>query len=138
MKYDNIKAMMKVRTNEVPKIFPIPDLLFMSSSVMPAAFCHAFPKTFGLYQMNPKTKVETVPSTTASQSISIVIGVRVISWRGEAMEEGRQMQALNRRLTLHGDGLDEDQRRRIIEIADKCPVHKTLEGELHVHTEEVR
>ncbi|HAN89189.1 MAG TPA: osmotically inducible protein OsmC, partial [Erythrobacter sp.] len=24
---------------------------------------------------------------------------------------------------------------RIIEIADKCPVHRTLEGELHVHTE---
>ncbi len=55
----------------------------------------------------------------------------------EAMEEGKQMQALNRRIALRGDGLDEDQRRRIIEIADKCPVHKTLEGELHVHTEEI-
>lgn len=55
----------------------------------------------------------------------------------EAMEEGRQMQALNRRITLHGDALDEDQRRRIVEIADKCPVHRTLEGELHVHTDEV-
>ncbi|MBO6768535.1 MAG: OsmC family protein [Erythrobacter sp.] len=52
----------------------------------------------------------------------------------EAMEEGRQMQALNRKIALHGDDLDEDQRRRIIEIADKCPVHRTLEGELHVHT----
>jgi uncharacterized OsmC-like protein/fermentation-respiration switch protein FrsA (DUF1100 family) len=52
----------------------------------------------------------------------------------EAMEEGRQMQALNRRIALHGEDLDEDQRRRIIEIADKCPVHRTLEGELHVHT----
>ncbi|MBO6526699.1 bifunctional alpha/beta hydrolase/OsmC family protein [Erythrobacter sp.] len=52
----------------------------------------------------------------------------------EAMEEGRQMQALNRKIELHGDDLDEDQRRRIIEIADKCPVHRTLEGELHVHT----
>ncbi len=53
----------------------------------------------------------------------------------EAMEEGRKMQALNRRIALHGGGLDDDQRQRIIEIADKCPVHKTLEGELHVHTE---
>ena len=51
-----------------------------------------------------------------------------------AMEEGRSLQALNRRIELHGDGLDEDQRRRILEIADKCPVHRTLEGELHVHT----
>ncbi|WP_417321735.1 alpha/beta fold hydrolase [Erythrobacter aureus] len=52
----------------------------------------------------------------------------------EAMEEGRQMQALNRRIELHGDALDEGQRRKIVEIADKCPVHRTLEGDLHVHT----
>ena len=52
----------------------------------------------------------------------------------EAMKEGRQMQALNRRIELHGDALDEDQRRKIVEIADKCPVHRTLEGDLHVHT----
>ena len=53
----------------------------------------------------------------------------------EAMAEGTKMQALNRRIAVHGDALDADQRRRIIEIADKCPVHRTLEGELHVHTE---
>ncbi|WP_370188301.1 alpha/beta fold hydrolase [Qipengyuania sp.] len=52
-----------------------------------------------------------------------------------AMEEGRQMQALHRSIELHGEDLDEDQRARLIEIADKCPVHRTLEGELHVHTE---
>lgn len=52
----------------------------------------------------------------------------------EAMKEGRQMQALNRRIELHGDALDEDQRRKIVKIADKCPVHRTLEGDLHVHT----
>ncbi|MBX7502703.1 alpha/beta fold hydrolase [Qipengyuania sp. YG27] len=54
-----------------------------------------------------------------------------------AMEEGRQMQALHRRIELQGDALDEDQRARIIEIADKCPVHRTLEGVLHVHTKSV-
>ncbi|MBX7531664.1 bifunctional alpha/beta hydrolase/OsmC family protein [Qipengyuania sp. 1XM1-15A] len=52
----------------------------------------------------------------------------------EAMEEGKQMQALKRVITIRGDDLDEDQRARLIEIADKCPVHRTLEGELHVHT----
>ncbi|MBY6128685.1 bifunctional alpha/beta hydrolase/OsmC family protein [Qipengyuania aquimaris] len=51
----------------------------------------------------------------------------------EAMEEGKQLQALNRVIDMRGD-LDEDQRSRLIEIADKCPVHRTLEGELHVHT----
>ncbi|MFW2350180.1 alpha/beta fold hydrolase [Qipengyuania sp.] len=52
-----------------------------------------------------------------------------------AMEEGRSLQALNRRIELRGDGLDEDQRQRLTEIADKCPVHRTLEGELHIHTD---
>ena len=52
----------------------------------------------------------------------------------EAMEEGRPMQALIRRIELHGDKLSDDQRTRIIAIADKCPVHRTLESDLHVHT----
>ena len=47
----------------------------------------------------------------------------------------KQMQALHRRITVHGEALDAEQRERIIAIADKCPVHRTLEGELHVHTE---
>jgi putative redox protein len=49
--------------------------------------------------------------------------------------DGAQVQSLNRRITLHGDKLTDEQRAKIIEIADKCPVHKTLEGHLHVHTE---
>ena len=52
-----------------------------------------------------------------------------------AMENGRQIQALNRRITIEGDQLDEAQRAKLIEIADKCPVHRTLEGVLHVHTQ---
>ncbi|UVI38844.1 bifunctional alpha/beta hydrolase/OsmC family protein [Qipengyuania spongiae] len=51
-----------------------------------------------------------------------------------AMEQGRQIQALNRRITIEGHTLDEAQRAKLIEIADKCPVHRTLEGVLHVHT----
>lgn len=52
----------------------------------------------------------------------------------EAMEEGKQMQALKRVITIRGDDLDDEQRARLVEIADKCPVHRTLEGVLHVHT----
>ena len=55
----------------------------------------------------------------------------------EAMEEGRQMQALSRAITIAGEKLDAEQRAKLMEIADKCPVHRTLEGELHVHTREV-
>lgn len=54
----------------------------------------------------------------------------------EAMEEGKQMQALNRKIMIEGDELDSAQRDKLMEIADKCPVHRTLEGELHVHTEQ--
>ncbi|WP_435200845.1 bifunctional alpha/beta hydrolase/OsmC family protein [Qipengyuania sp. 902] len=52
----------------------------------------------------------------------------------EAMEQGKQLQALHRTITIEGNGLDDDQRHKLLEIADKCPVHRTLEGELHVHT----
>lgn len=37
-------------------------------------------------------------------------------------------------LYIDGD-LDEDQRRRLKEIADRCPVHRTLENEIHIETE---
>lgn len=38
-----------------------------------------------------------------------------------------------RQLTLTGE-LDAEQRQRLIEIADKCPVHKTLVGEITINT----
>ncbi|MBL4791782.1 bifunctional alpha/beta hydrolase/OsmC family protein [Citromicrobium bathyomarinum] len=49
-------------------------------------------------------------------------------------EEGSPVQALHRTITLQGDDLSAEQRDRLIEIADKCPVHRTLEGHLHIHT----
>ena len=41
---------------------------------------------------------------------------------------------INRVITINGD-LDADQRRRLLEIADRCPVHRTLHGQVHVTTE---
>ena len=43
--------------------------------------------------------------------------------------------AISRQLTIDGD-LDDGQRERLIEIADKCPVHKTLTGEIAITTTE--
>ncbi len=40
---------------------------------------------------------------------------------------------IDRTLELVGD-LDEPQRRRLLEIADRCPVHRTLAGEVRVET----
>lgn len=52
-------------------------------------------------------------------------------------EQGMEVQALHRAIEVLGDDLTDEQRAKIIEIADKCPVHKTLEGHLHIHTETV-
>lgn len=54
----------------------------------------------------------------------------------QAMESGDKVQALYRTITLTGTDLSAEQRSAIVAIADKCPVHRTLEGELHIHTEE--
>jgi putative redox protein len=45
--------------------------------------------------------------------------------------------AITRELTIEGD-LSAEQRLRLIEIADKCPVHRSLVGEITIATTEVR
>ena len=40
-----------------------------------------------------------------------------------------------RDIKLHGD-LTDEQRARLMEIADKCPVHRTLSGTLQIRTNE--
>jgi putative redox protein len=40
---------------------------------------------------------------------------------------------ITRQVAIEGD-LDAEQRQRLIEIADKCPVHKTLSGSITINT----
>ena len=40
---------------------------------------------------------------------------------------------ISRQVTIDGD-LDAEQRQRLLEIADKCPVHKTLSGSITIQT----
>ncbi|RMG47197.1 MAG: alpha/beta fold hydrolase [Acidobacteria bacterium] len=47
-------------------------------------------------------------------------------------EKGR-VDEIRRRIRLEGT-LDAGQRRRLLEIADRCPVHRTLEGEVKIRT----
>jgi uncharacterized OsmC-like protein/alpha-beta hydrolase superfamily lysophospholipase len=42
---------------------------------------------------------------------------------------------IDRTIHFRGD-LDEDQRRRLLEIADRCPVHRTLRSEIDIRTAE--
>ena len=44
-----------------------------------------------------------------------------------------QLDRVDRTIRLTG-GLDDDQRRRLLEIADRCPVHRTLHSEVNVRT----
>jgi putative redox protein len=48
-------------------------------------------------------------------------------------EKGTKMEVIERGLEVYGN-LDQKQRDRLIEIANKCPVHKLLEGGLTIHT----
>ena len=45
-----------------------------------------------------------------------------------------RIERITRRISLVGD-LDDDQRQRLLEIADKCPVHRTLESKPQIVTE---
>jgi len=53
----------------------------------------------------------------------------------EIREKGGRIDRFERQVTLEGD-LDADTRARMLEIADKCPVHKTLEAGAAVVTRE--
>jgi putative redox protein len=48
-------------------------------------------------------------------------------------ERPTKIEVLERVVTLQGD-LSEEQRNRLLEIADRCPVHRTLHSELEVKT----
>ncbi len=52
----------------------------------------------------------------------------------EHCEDGRKVDIFDRQITLTGD-LSEEQRARLLEIADKCPVHRTLHEPVAVRTE---
>lgn len=50
------------------------------------------------------------------------------------MESSGKVDQFERIISMKGD-LDDDQRKRLMEIANKCPVHKTLEGNASIKTE---
>ena len=50
-------------------------------------------------------------------------------------DEGHpQIDVIRRKLVIRGE-LDDEQRQRLLEIADRCPVHKTLHNKIVVNTE---
>ncbi len=53
-----------------------------------------------------------------------------------SLGEAHGLEALYRSIELIGPDLDGDQRAAILAIADKCPVHRTLSGKLHIHSDD--
>jgi putative redox protein len=51
----------------------------------------------------------------------------------DCADTGAKIDAFRREIRLDGD-LDEDQRARLTEIADRCPVHRTLEADARIET----
>lgn len=49
-------------------------------------------------------------------------------------EQHPQIDVINRTITIEGN-LTEEQHQRMLEIADRCPVHKTLHGKIDIRTE---
>lgn len=56
---------------------------------------------------------------------------------GENSESSKgKIDQITRKIKLSGD-LSDEQRKRLLEIADRCPVHKTIEGKPDILTEEI-
>ena len=51
--------------------------------------------------------------------------------------DDNRIDVIDRSIVLRGD-LTDDQRQKLLEIAEKCPVHRTLENRIDIHTLEVR
>jgi putative redox protein len=56
-----------------------------------------------------------------------------LTYSKERRESG-EVTLIQRAIVLHGDGLTAEQRERLLEIAGKCPVHKTLTNPIEIST----
>jgi putative redox protein len=50
-----------------------------------------------------------------------------------SLETGDEGSTIDRRIVLNGD-LSDEQRERLLQIANKCPVHKILTGSIEIRT----
>lgn len=67
--------------------------------------------------------------------ISVDVSHEKVAVEGEKDDRGRPLKrdVFTRHIRLEGD-LTDDQRQRLVEIADRCPVHKTLHQASVIHT----
>ncbi len=68
-----------------------------------------------------------------SVTVRVRHGKRHIDDCADCTSDASQIDEFRREIALEGP-LDEGQRQRLFEIADKCPVHRTLQGEIKIRT----
>ena len=86
--------------------------------------------TIGLYARRNRMPLENI---TVSLSHS-----RIYAADCEECETREGMlDRIDRSITLEGD-LNDEQRKRLLEVADKCPVHHTMTSEIDIRTVEQR
>lgn len=68
------------------------------------------------------------------EHVSVDVSHDKVHAEDSAKESDQMVDSFNRRITLRGDDLDAGQRARLLEIADRCPVHRTLERSSKVNT----
>ena len=80
-----------------------------------------------------------MPTARNCRSTASLCGLLITRFHAEdcancETKEG-MVDRIDRNITLEGT-LDVEQRRRLMEIADKCPVHRTLKSEIEIRTSE--
>ena len=84
----------------------------------------------------------------AALASCVLITIRMYATRKEWPLESAELRIFPKRvppgplesarleLVLHGAGLTPEHRERIVQVAGKCPVHRTLESPVHIETVE--
>ena len=68
------------------------------------------------------------------EHVSVDVSHNKVHAQDAALSTGEKIDSFRRAITLTGHGLDAEQRARLLEIADRCPVHRTLERTSQVAT----
>lgn len=82
--------------------------------------------TLRMYADHKKWPMETVTVRLLHQKVHASDG-------DHPEDKGSKVDRITRELTFTGD-LTDEQRARLLQIADRCPVHRTLEGDIRIET----
>lgn len=98
------------------------------------------PRVYGGEESGPEPHDLLAAALAACTSLTVTMYARRKNWDLQdidvRIEHGQQGDAyvLTRHIRYIGN-LSEDERARLTDIANKCPVHKTLQGQIRIVTE---